>query len=269
MKIKRIASLKKIPAKDLIVFDLDGTLIETKSPMDGEMSRLLTKLLTLKRVAVIGGGKYEIFKSLFLKRLKCPKFLLKNLFIFPTTSTSFYKYNRSWKNVYSLRLSKKQVKKIKDTFKRVFKEIGYKHPEKTYGELIEDRRTQVSFSVYGQDLVNVLGEKGVRMKKKWKKEYTPTKMKIARLMAKYLPELEVRAAGYTTVDVTKKGIDKAYGLRQIKKHLSVPLSKMLFVGDALYKGGNDYAIIRTGVDYMAVSGPKETKKIIRELIKNN
>jgi hypothetical protein len=43
---------------------------------------------------------------------------------------------------------------------------------------------------------------------------------------------------------------------------------MLFVGDALYKGGNDYAVIRTGVDYMSVSGPKETKAIVRQLIKN-
>lgn len=270
MKINLIANLERIPTKDLIVFDLDGTLIETKSPMDREMSRLLAKLLTMKRVAVIGGGKYEIFKSLFLQRLKCPRSLLSHLFIFPTTSTSFYKYSKGgWKNVYSLRLEAREVKKIKDTFEKVFKEIGYKHPKKTYGEIIEDRGTQVSFSVYGQDLVAVLGKKGVRMKKKWKREHTPTKMKIARLMAKYLPEFEVRAAGHTTVDVTQKGIDKAYGLSQIKKHLKVPLSKMLFVGDALYPGGNDYAIVRTGVDYIAVSGPKETKAVIRKLIKSH
>lgn len=264
----KINSLKKIPKKDLIVFDLDGTLIETKSPMDQEMSDLLSKLLRLKKVAVIGGGKYEIFQDLFLKQLKCPRQLLSNLFLFPTTSTAFYKYNGGWKNVYSLRLTKRQVRKIKNTFEKVFQEIGYRHPKRTYGELIEDRGTQVSFSVFGQDLVKVLGKKGVLMKKKWKREHTPTKMKIARLMQKYLPEFEIRAAGYTTVDVTKKGIDKAYGLAQIKKYLKVPLQKMLFVGDALQKGGNDYAVIRTGVDYIAVSGPKETKKIIRNLLKN-
>lgn len=262
----KINSLKKIPKKDLIVFDLDGTLIETKSPMDQEMSRLLCKLLQVKKVAVIGGGKYEIFQELFLKRLKCPRKLLSNLFLFPTTSTSFYRYKGGWKNVYSLKLTKQQVKKIKETFERVFKEIGYRHPKRTYGELIEDRGTQVSFSVFGQDLVKVLGKKGVLMKKRWKRKHTPTKMKIARLMQKYLPEFEVRAAGYTTVDVTKKGIDKAYGLKQITKYLKVPLRKMLFVGDALYKGGNDYAVIRTGVDYMAVSGPEYTKKIIRGIL---
>ncbi|MEK7188540.1 MAG: HAD hydrolase family protein, partial [Patescibacteria group bacterium] len=74
--------------------------------------------------------------------------------------------------------------------------------------------------------------------------------------------------GYTTVDVTKKGIDKAYGLKQIQKYLKVPFSKMLFVGDALYKGGNDYAVIKTGVDYISVSGPRETKRIISEFLKS-
>lgn len=264
-----VNDLKKMPKKDLIVFDLDGTLIETKSPLDSEMSKLLKELLMRKKVAVIGGGKYEVFKSLFLERLRCEKSLLKNLFIFPTTSTSFYKYQgRGWKNVYSLRLSKGQIKKIKDTFEKVFKEIGYQHPKKTYGEVIEDRGTQVSFSVYGQDLVTALGGKGVKMKKEWKKKHTKTKMKIAMLMQKYLPEFEVRAAGYTTIDVTKKGIDKAYGLKQTRKYLKVPFSKMLFVGDALYKGGNDYAVIKTGVDYISVVGPNETKRIISELIKN-
>lgn len=104
------------------------------------------------------------------------------------------------------------------------------------------------------------------MKEQWKKEHTPIKMKITRLMAKRLPDLEVRAAGFTSIDVTKKGIDKAYGIKQIKKHLKVPVRDMVFIGDAIYPGGNDYAVVRTGVDYIPVAGPKEAKKIIRGLI---
>ena len=91
-------------------------------------------------------------------------------------------------------------------------------------------------------------------------------MRITKLVAEKLPNLEVRAAGFTTIDVTKKGIDKAFGIYQIQKHLKVPISKMLFVGDAMFPGGNDYAVIRTGVDYIPVKGPEETKKIIREIL---
>ena len=78
--------------------------------------------------------------------------------------------------------------------------------------------------------------------------------------------MEVRAAGYTSVDVTRKGIDKEYGIRQIKKHLKTPFSEMLFVGDTLFPGGNDYAALRTGVDCFEVKGPEETKTLIKNLL---
>ena len=263
----KISNIKKLKPKDLIVFDLDGTLIRTKSPMDAGMLKLMELLLSKTKVAVIGGGKYGVFKSLFLRQLKSSKQLLKNLFLFPTTSTSFYRYENGWRKIYAHNLSKQQVQRIKKAFNEVFKEIGYVHPKKTYGTLIEDRETQVSFSVFGQDLVKILGKKGVLMKEQWKKEHTPTKMKIARLVAKRLPDLEVRAAGFTTIDVTKKGIDKAYGIQQIKKHLKVPVSRMLFIGDAIQPGGNDYAVVRTGIDYIPVKDIGETKKIIKSLIK--
>lgn len=263
----KISNLKNLKPKKLIVFDLDGTLARTKSPMDKGMADLFEQLLKVKKVAVIGGGKYEIFQLQLLNEFKIDKKLFKNLFIFPTTATAFYVYKNGWKKVYALRLSKKEVAKIKHTFEKVFKEIGYRHPKKVYGELIEDRGTQVSFSVYGQDIVAVLGEKGIKMKEEWKRLHTPTKMKIANIMSKYLPEFEVRAAGFTTVDVTKKGIDKAYGLKQIKKHLGVDIKDMLFVGDAIFPGGNDYAVVRTGVDYIPVAGPEQTKDIIRTLLK--
>jgi hypothetical protein len=234
--------------------------------MDREMSNLITKLLAVKKVAIIGGGKHEVFKKLFLKKLNAPKNLLKNLFLFPTTATAFYKYNNGWKKVYAHPLKSSEIKKIKDTFTKVFQEVGYKHPQKTYGQILENRGTQVSWSVFGQDLVTALGETGIKMKEEWKKKHTPTKMKIAKLMTKYLPQFESKSAGFTTIDVTKKGIDKAYGVRQIKEHLKIPISKMLFIGDAIFPGGNDYAALKTGIDYIKVENPEETKKIISKVI---
>jgi HAD superfamily hydrolase (TIGR01484 family) len=267
MTIMKITNIQKLKPKQLIVFDLDGTLAPSKTPMDREMSGLMGKLLETKKVAVIGGGGYSQFKKQLLEELKIPKDLLKRLFLFPATSTTFYRYQGAWKNVYAHRLSKAEREKIKKTFEKVFKEIGYQHPKKTYGKIIEDRGTQVTFSALGQDVVKILGsKKGVALKDKWRDGNTPLKLKIAKLMSKYLPNLEVRAAGHTSVDVTKKGIDKAYGLKQIEKYLGVRIKDMLFVGDAIFPGGNDYAVTKTKVDYIPVKDSEETKKIIRELI---
>jgi phosphomannomutase len=256
--------------KKLIIFDLDGTLTESKSVMDREMARLLCALLGRKMVAVIGGGRYELFKEQLLAKLRCPRERLKRLYLFPTTATRFYRYaRRGWRQVYAHNLTLGERKRIIRAFERVFKELNYVHPKKTYGKVIEDRGTQVTWSVFGQDVVRVLGAKGVRLKKEWKRKYTPLKMKIARLLQKHLPDLEVKAAGYTSVDVTRRGIDKAYGIKQIRKYLRVPIKDMLFVGDALYPGGNDYAARRAGVECVEVKGPQDTKKLTKWLLSGN
>ncbi|MDP3771917.1 MAG: HAD-IIB family hydrolase [bacterium] len=263
----KITNLKKLKPKEAIVFDLDGTVAPTKAPIDAEMATLITRLLAVQKVVIIGGGKYGIFKTQFLQQLKAPKPLLKNLFLFPATATSFYKYDAGWKNIYALHLTTAEKEKIKTAFRDVFEKTGYHHPRKVYGKVIEDRGTQITFSALGQDVVAVLGAKrGVPLKEKWLHENRAVKMNMARHLAKLLPDLEVHAAGFTSIDITKKGIDKAYGLEQVKKHLGVEIRSMLFVGDAIFPGGNDYAVVKTGVDYVPVSGPAQTKTIIRALL---
>lgn len=268
--LKTLKGKKVNPAaKQLIVFDFDGTLVESKSYMDREMAALVRKLLSNKKVALIGGGKYPLLEELFLSRLHAPAPELRNLFLFPTTASLFYRYGRSgWKRVYANELSRAERKKIFVAFESVFEKLNYVHPAKVYGPVIEDRGTQVTFSALGQEIVARLGKKGVELKKKWTRENTPVKLKIAALVQKNLPGLEVRSAGYTSIDVTKKGIDKAYGIRQIEKHLKISRKKMLFVGDALFPGGNDYAALKTGVDCVRVKGPADTKKIIRAILGN-
>ena len=255
-----------LPKKSLIVFDLDGTLTETKSDLGSDMSEVLGRLLKEKKVAVIGGGTYRQFRRQFISRLDCPSRLLENLFIFPTTATSFYRYDRGWKNVYAYSLSKAQKQKIKRAIKYVFEEIHYAPPKKTYGKTLEDRGSQMSYSFLGQDVVAELGTNGVRLKEKWTKEHASLKMKVASLLQKQLPDLEVHAAGFTTIDITRRGIDKAYGIRQIEKHLHIPIGAMLFIGDALYPGGNDAPAKKTGVQTIAVSGPKDTIGVIKKIL---
>ena len=92
----KITNLKKLQPKKLVVFDLDGTLALSKTPMDKEMTQLMTELLATKKVAVIGGGKYDLFKQQLLSPLKISKNLLQNLFLFPTTSTTFYRSYSPW-----------------------------------------------------------------------------------------------------------------------------------------------------------------------------
>jgi HAD superfamily hydrolase (TIGR01484 family) len=255
--MEKMDSLSK---KHLIVFDLDGTLTESKAPLKPNMARALAELLAQKKVAVIGGGSYEQFKNQFVGHFQCPPPLFKNLFLFPTTSTSFYRYQRSvWKKVYRKVLSAAEKKKIMRAFADAFVATEYVPPKKLWGKVIEDRRTQITFSALGQDAP-------VKEKAAWNKK-SDVRAALMKTMKKELPQFEVRSGGLTSIDVTQKGIDKAYGVRQIEKVLKISIKNMVFIGDALYPGGNDAAAKKTGVQTIAVAGPNETIKIIKKILK--
>lgn len=254
-----IEDMQSLSQKSLIVFDLDGTLTESKASLTPDMSRALATLLAQKKVAVIGGGSYEQFTGQFVKQLRCPPALLDNLFLFPTTSTSFYRYRQDkWKKVYRKILKPAEKKKIMRAFEDAFEAMGYVHPKKLWGKEIEDRDSQITFSALGQ-------KAPVSAKMAWNKK-SDVRPALMKLMQKELPEFEVRRGGLTSIDVTQKGIDKAYGVRQIEKVLKISIKDMVFIGDALYPGGNDAAAKKTGVQTIATSGPKETIMIIKKIL---
>ena len=97
--------------KKLIVFDLDGTLAESKSPLDDEMSALMHDLLSVVKVAVISGGDWLQFEKQVLSGLPHDK-SLENLSILPTCGTKFYQYDIDWKKIYSEDFTADEKKKI-------------------------------------------------------------------------------------------------------------------------------------------------------------
>ncbi len=249
----------------ITVFDLDGTLTESKVVIDEEMTNLLRELLAHRSVAIIGGGSYEQFQKQFVVAFPADDEHADNLFLFPTCSTQFYRNaNGLWNQVYAEYLPDDAKQRIREAFAKAFVEIGYQPPAQTYGDVIEDRKTQLTFSVFGQDVIAVLGDEGLRMKTAYFHEHDDVRRSLRDALERLLPDFEVRLGGLTSVDVTPKGIDKGYGVRQIEKILQVPMANMVFVGDALYEGGNDAPARDAGVDAIQASGPTETKKLVSE-----
>ncbi|MFA6272919.1 MAG: HAD-IIB family hydrolase [Candidatus Paceibacterota bacterium] len=245
--------------KRIIIFDLDRTLTESKQPLDAEMSKLLEKLLGKKMVAITSGGPYKQFEKQFLGSFRAPTELLGKLFLFPTCASSFYRFdNGNWKNIYFEKLSDEERVKIISALKVALAQSNYEPPVKPFGEIIEDRESQITFSALGQ-------QAPMELKEKW----DPTlekRQKVITLLMPTLPDYEIQIGGSTSIDVTRKGIDKGYGILQIEKHLGIPVAEMVFIGDRLSPGGNDYPVVRTGVQTIAVSGPEETKKVIEQII---
>ncbi len=243
--------------KKLVVFDLDKTLTESKQPMDDEMAALLRALLELKKVSVISGGSFTQFQKQFVPKLAAGK--LENLFLFPTCGSAFYRFSKnSWENIYTETFSDEEKQRIFEAFEKMFDEVGFVVPEKVYGELIEDRATQVTFAAYGS-------QAPFPLKSAWDPDRKKRLAMIA-VLGKFIPDFEIRTGGTSSIDVTRKGIDKAYGIMQMEKHLNIRRTEMAFVGDDLGIGGNDHPVIATGVDVIEVTDPEHTKRIIRDML---
>jgi phosphomannomutase len=243
--------------KKLIVFDLDGTLAESKSSLDSEMSGLLHDLLAIVKVAVISGGGWPQFEKQLLSNLPHDK-RLANLSLLPTCGTKFYRHDSAdWKKIYSEDFTAEQREKILSSLKKAVGVAEFKIA-KTWGEQIEDRGSQITFSALGQ-------KAPLEEKTKWDPDFTKRK-KIKAILDASIPEFSVRIGGSTSVDITKPGIDKAYGIGKLRDLLSISLEEMIFIGDALYPGGNDYPAEQAGVVSIPVKDPHETKRVIQTII---
>jgi HAD superfamily hydrolase (TIGR01484 family) len=242
--------------KKLIVYDLDGTLAESKSALDAEMAALLHHLLAIVKVAVISGGDWPQFEKQLLANLPHDERLV-NLSILPTCGTKFFQYAGDWKKIYSEDFSAGEKEKIIGSFKNAIDVAGYK-VDKTWGEAIEDRGSQITYSALGQ-------QAPLAEKEKWDPDFTKRK-KIKVILDTLIPEFSVRMGGSTSIDVTKRGIDKAYGIRKLRDLLGISLKEMIFVGDAIFVGGNDYPAKEAGVVCVSVKGPSETKRVTETII---
>jgi len=242
--------------KKLIIFDLDGTLAESKSSLDTEMAGLLHDLLGIVKVAVISGGDWPQFEKQLLSNLAHDERLV-NLSLLPTCGTKFFQYTGDWKKLYSEDLTAEEKEKIISSLKAAVDAAGFK-VEKIWGEVIEDRGSQVTFSALGQ-------QAPLEEKDKWDPDFSKRK-KIKASLDKFIPEFSVRLGGTTSIDVTKPGIDKAYGIRKLRDLLGISLKEMIFIGDALFVGGNDYPAKEAGVVSIPVRGPSETKPVTEAII---
>ncbi len=246
----------RVLPKKLVIFDLDGTIAESKAAVDPEMAGLLGGLLEIVQVAIISGGNWPQFQKQVVSRLP-PEASLKALSLLPTCGTKFYRYSGDWELLYSEDFGHEERDKIVAALESVVESSGIAK-RRTWGQVIEDRGSQITFSALGQ-------EAPLEEKKKWDPDFAKRK-RMQALLAKLIPELSVRLGGTTSIDVTKPGIDKAYGIRKLRDLLGISIDEMLFVGDALFPGGNDYPAKEAGVVSVQVRDSHETKRLIETIL---
>jgi hydroxymethylpyrimidine pyrophosphatase-like HAD family hydrolase len=223
------------------------------------MIERLSALLSKVPISIITAAGWPRIEEQFLKPLS-PSADIVRFFIFPNSSAQCYDWkNGAWTMEYNLSLSEDERAKVRAAINATLAEEDFTDPG--FQPLIIDREAQIALAAIGLDAP-------FEQKKNWDPDQSKRK-RLKAAIEKRVPDVEVLIGGMTTIDITKKGVNKSYGVRWLSGHLNIPIADMLYVGDALYPGGNDEVVIPTGVQTRATSGPLETEKIIDELLEQN
>ncbi|WP_267349297.1 MULTISPECIES: HAD-IIB family hydrolase [unclassified Sphingomonas] len=243
--------------KQLVAFDLDGTLAESKQPLGDPMGEALADLLDVAHVAVISGGDWPQFDKQVASRLP-ERADRSKLWLMPTTGTKLFTWqDGQWTTVYAELFDDATKAKILEAFDASLEATGFV-PEQTWGERIEDRGSQITFSALGQ-------QAPVKEKEHWDPKFEKRKV-IQADLKKRLPGLSINMGGATSIDITQEGVDKAYGLKRLRDESGIALDAMMFIGDAIFPGGNDYPAKELGLDTVRVRDPEETLAVIAGIV---
>ena len=242
--------------KTMIAFDLDGTLAESKQAIGKPMAALLAGLLEVADVAVISGGDWPQFETQIVSRLPVGA-KLERLWIMPTTGTKLYRHDGVWKPVYADVFDAGERQAIIAALEETAKAEGLDQ-DRIWGERIEDRGSQITFSGLGQ-------QAPLDAKTAWDPDFAKRKA-MQTALAKRLPDLSITIGGSTSVDITRQGVDKAYGMRRLCEEAGIAPEAILFLGDAIFPGGNDDPVRAAGIDSIRVRDPDDTATAIRAII---
>lgn len=243
----------------LVAFDLDDTLAPSKSAISPRIAQQLLALACTVEVAIISGGNEDQFRSQVISQLgDADATLLARLHLMPTCGTRYLRHDGTdFVPVYAHDLTAVQKSAALAALEEEAQKLGVWETE-TWGPILEDRGSQITFSALGQQAPHDA-----------KKAWDPNGSKRAALrdaVAPRVPDLEVRSGGSTSIDITRAGIDKAYGMTELAERTGIALGDMLFYGDRLDEGGNDYPVKALGVPSVAVEGWEDTAEHLDALL---
>lgn len=242
----------------MVAFDLDDTLAPSKSPIPPRMADALVNLLDCADVCIISGGNVTQFERQVLDQIEASHEALEHLHLMPTCGTRYLRFqDGNWVTVYAHDLSEEERGEAIASLRERAEELGF-WEDNPWGDVIEDRGSQITFSALGQ-------EAPIDAKRAWDPDGSK-KEALRALVADDVSELEVRSGGSTSIDITRAGVDKAFGITRLSEYTGVDFDDMLFVGDRLDKGGNDYPVVALGCKTVAVRNWEDTAELVEKLV---
>lgn len=250
--------VKDIKSFNVLAFDKDDTITESRKPIDQQMALILDKLLLTKKIAIISGGDFLEFENKILNFLDKSNF--SNLIIFPASGSSMFVYkDNAWQIEYQKIITKDEATHIGNLLLNKAKELNIVDADISFDDTIDHRVSQITFSIFNEN--SSLTEKA-----NWDPDQQKRKQIISLVKEEVGEEYDILIGGKSSIDIVLKGYDKAFGLYELVKYLGVKKDDVLFFGDKMEIGGNDYSVKEAGFNHIVVKDVRDTKQILESIL---
>ena len=242
------------------MFDVDGTVAEVYAPIHTEIAEEICALLKERiKVAFVTGRSFVALQKTVIPYLPCFNMYAQNVLLVPASGAALYDWHDgAWREVYGERFIKDDEEDIIERYGQILSTVD---PQYSATECRAHVRNTddllLSCTPMSLDTAR-------NIKQQWDPDATKRTAIITQLQKEF-PHCEFRIGGGTTIDVTRGGIHKGYGVRRLLAHTGIAPEEALYFGDALYPGGNDFDVIETGVATVSVEEPKEVLHILERL----
>ena len=237
---------------DAFFFDLDSTLTPSRAPMRAEHRPVFERLCREREVVVVtGGAQGQIQMQIPLSAAGAYAML---------SQQGNYAIAKDGTLLWHESISSEQERAVRAFCDALTRDLAL--PVTDPDDLFENRGSQLAYSTLGFHAPNEL-----------KYAYDPDQSKRRALLAAHADSLvqlraagiEAMPAGSTTIDFILAGKNKGHNIRRFLAREGWDVQRCVYVGDALFPGGNDESVIGV-IPTHAVVGPDETFAFVSAML---
>lgn len=238
--------------KKIFIFDVDGTIADSYCSVNKKDAEIICNLLVSGKIVVFATSRSrESVQEKVLNDLSCGSKYFSFVYILPAAGAAMYKWNnKEWEEVYRESMDANDIVKITEVYKRALHTIDPDIIKKVRPNIVNKKGVMLSCSA-----LPVSATKEER--RLWDPNHKK-RIQIIKEIVREFPYISANIGGSATIDITKIGINKAYGLNRFFEILKLNKKDALFVGDGIFPGGNDYCVLETGIETMKVESPEDT-----------
>lgn len=238
------------------IFDLDGTLAESKQPVGEDTARALASLASVRQWAVATGGTFDQVNMQLLSHITWlmphERSSVSAICVSGGEVWTWSADREDWIRSVIYRLTDAEKCAAESAIMTALARICYANPPKTWGLVLEDRAAQLTWSALGQ-------EAPLDAKEEWHRIHDIRHRICAAINEQFEVggwQLKARVGGLTSIDITKLGIGKPSGISTLCRLLGFSEHDVVYIGDAFGDGQNDRTVLDAGYACICAPWPK-------------